>query len=438
MPDNSQKDFSKIVEVEIAENKMKAFLVVNEPDSEQSKSITPQDIYNIIDKAGVKSAIKQDMIQEIIDKKKWRESFVAAEGKYPIPGEDAKLEFCFPTEKSLKPKMNANGSIEYKEVSMVHSVEKDAVLIRKIPATLGSKGMDVLGNELPSVNGKDIELLPGQGTYRDPEDSSLIKAATDGVVFYHPKNHNIEVQQIYVVQDSVDYSTGNVRVKSSVEIRGNVKAGFTVTTPYNIEVKGLIEHATISCEGTLKVHAGITGDGKRLIKVGGDVHSGYIYNQHLKSGGSVYVYSEIRSATVESEDEVVVIKNNGVIIGGQITATNKISAAFIGSENYSPTVIEVGVNSKFKGELLRKETEKTALEKHMDDIRKKATLIVKTSKKGVENLRLNPLKMKWQKYSEQLERVKKETAELEETTESAESTDSEETAEASPNAEPAS
>ena len=71
MPDNSQKDFSKIVKVEIAEDKMEAFLVVNEPDSDQSKSITPQHIYNVIDEAGVKSAINQDIIQEIIDKKQW-------------------------------------------------------------------------------------------------------------------------------------------------------------------------------------------------------------------------------------------------------------------------------------------------------------------------------------------------------------------------------
>ena len=413
MPDSSQKDFSKIVKVEIAEDKMEAFLVVNEPDSDLSKSITPQHIYNAIDEAGVKSAINQEIIQEIIDKKQWGKSFVV-EGKYPIHGQDSKLEFSFPTEKSLKPKMREDGRVDYKEVSVVHGVEKDAVLVRKVPATLGSNGMDVLGNELPTVHGKNIEPIPGQGTYRDPEDSSLIRATTDGIVFYNLRNHNIEVQQLYVVQDSVDYSTGNVHVKSSVEIRGDVKPGFSVTTPYNIEVKGVVEHATISCDGTLKVQAGIAGDGKRLIKVGGDVHSGYIYNQLLKSGGSVYAYTEIRNANVESDDEVAVIKDNGVITGGQITAINKIRAAFIGNENYIPTVVQVGVNLKFKEELLSKEAEKAAVEKQIDDIREEVTVIVQKFSKEIQNLRLKPLQKKWKEYSEQLERLKKEIAELEE------------------------
>lgn len=414
MPDNSQKDFSKIVKVKIAKDKMKVFLVVNEPDSDQSKSITPQYIYNAIDEAGVKSTINQDIIQEIIDKKQWGKSFVVAEGKCPIHGKDGKLEFSFRTEKSFKPKMRVDGHVDYKEVSVIHSVEKDAVLVKKVPATLGSKGMDVLGNELPPVHGKNIEPIPGQETYEDPEDSSLIRATTDGIVFYNPRNHRIEVQQLYVVQDSVDYSTGNVHVKSSVEIRGDVRPGFSVTTPYNIEIKGVVENATITCDGTLKVQTGITGDGKQLIEVGGDVHSGYINNQLLKSGGSVYAYTEIRNANIESNDEVTVINNNGVIVGGQITAINKISAAFIGNENFIPTVVQVGVNLKLKEELLSKEAEKAAVEKQIDHARNKATVIIQEYPKEIQNLHLKPLQKKWKEYSEQLERLKKEIAELEE------------------------
>ncbi|GAG40034.1 unnamed protein product, partial [marine sediment metagenome] len=244
------------------------------------------------------------------------------------------------------------GHVDFKKIEVVHSVEKDDVLVIKTPVKLGANGMDVLGNEIPPMDSIDIELQPGQGTYRDKKDSLILRAATNGVVSYNPNNHTVEVHQVYVIQDSVDFSTGNVDVTCSVEIKGDVKEGFYVRTPYDIEVKGVVEDANISCKGNLKVHAGISGEGISIINVGGDIHTGYIYNQTLKCDGSVYVKSIIRTANVESNDEIVVTGARGVIMGGHITATNKISAEFIGNTNYIPTVIEVGVNSNLKEDFL--------------------------------------------------------------------------------------
>ena len=179
-----------------------------------------------------------------------------------------------------------------------------------------------------------------------------------------------------------------------------------------IEVKGVVEDANISCKGNLKVHAGISGEGISIINVGGDIHTGYIYNQTLKCDGSVYVKSIIRNANVESNDEIVVTGARGVIMGGHITATNKISAEFIGNTNYIPTVIEVGVNSNLKEDFLLKEAEKIALEKEMDEYKQRSSLIEKKSLKEAKDIRLDSFKKKWKEYSEQLERLKKETAEL--------------------------
>ena len=413
MADQPQEDFSKIVNVEITRDKMQAFLVVRAPDQDQAASLTHQDLSTIIHQAGVKYGVHQDVIQEVITEKKWGERVVVAEGTAAIPGEDAQLEFSFPTEKSLKPKRLENGQLDYKEVSVVHCVEKDAVLIKKIPATKGSNGTDVLGNELPPKDGHDVVPVPGEGTYRDPEDSSLIRAKTEGVVLYSPKSVTVEVQQVYVVRESLGYSTGNLHVTSSVDIRDDVKPGLTVETPYNIQVGGVVEHATISCGGTLVVRAGIIGGDEGLIQVGGDVHCGYIHNQVLKSDGSVYVSSEIRDAHIECQDEVMVTSSHGGISGGLITATNKVSAPTIGNVSYAPTVIEVGVNSKLKEEWLTKKTALAELESHIEDMRQKVTTIMQHASMGSEDSRLGAIKREWETNSEELERLTKEITELE-------------------------
>ena len=408
-----EKEFKDFVDVEIAEDKMKVYLVVNQPDDEQLEPLRSEDICSIIDEAGVKSSVNQNVIEEILEKKSWGKRFVVSEGQQLIPGEDAHLVFYFPTEKSLKPKLKSDGHVDYKEVSVVHSVEKDKPLVRKIPAQSGTPGADVFGNEVPTENVKDIGISAGIGTYKDPEDDSLVRAAMDGVVFYNPRIHNLEVHELYLIPESVDYSTGNVQVQSSVSVKGDVKPGFTVETPNNIEIKGVVEHATILCGGALKVHAGITGDGERPVTVGGDVHAGYVYNQSIESGGSVYVSREIRNATIQSVDEVAVLGHNGAIQGGKITAANTISAPFIGNENNIATVVEVGVNPMVKDELFDKQTEKTRVEEELDDIRQRAKMIVENSKQGVENIRLVALKTEWQEASKQYETVKKEVALLE-------------------------
>jgi len=417
MSDQPQEDFgnivSKIVNVEITGDKMQAVLVVRAPDQDQAASLTHQDLSTIIHQAGVKYGVHQDVLQEVITEKKWGERVVVAEGTAAIPGEDAQLEFSFATEKSLKPKRLEDGQLDYKEVSVVHCVEKDAVLIKKIPAIKGSNGTDVLGNELPPKDGKDVVPVPGEGTYRDPEDSLLIRAKTEGVVFYNPKTVTVEVQQVYVVRESLGYSTGNLHVTSSVEIRDDVKPGLTVETPYNIQVGGVVEHATISCGGTLVVRAGIAGDDKGLIQVGGDVHCGYIHNQVLKSDGSVYVSSEIRDAHIECQDEVMVTSIRGEISGGLITATNKVSAATIGNVSYAPTVIEVGVNSKLKEEWLTKKTAIAELESHIEDMRQKVTTTMQHASMGSEDSRLGAIKREWEINSEEMERLTKEITELE-------------------------
>jgi hypothetical protein len=414
MPDSPKNNFNEKIKVEITEKKMKVFLTINEPDPEEVSLITAEVIDEIIDKAGVKFGLKTNIIQEIIDSKRWREKIEIAEGVYPIQGNDAELEFYFQSDKSLRPQITEDGHVDYKEVHVVDSVEKGALLVKKNAATQGSPGMDVTGKEIPSKYGKDIDIIAGQGAYVDQDDKLLIRASIEGIVFFNHKINNIEVQQLFVVQNSVDYSTGNIHVKSSIEIKGDIKPGFSVTTPYDIQVKGVIEHATVSCEGSLKVKGGINGDGEQKLKVGGDIHTGYLSNYHVKCGGSVIVSTEIRNAYIECDDEIIITKNTGIIIGGKVTATNKITSPIIGNAFNIPTEIEVGVNLIFKERFLVKAAETISLQKQLEELKKKISLAAEIENNNVRVARLKILKDQWLQCNAQIEKVRKDSKELEE------------------------
>ena len=409
----NQKEISEFLLIEISDDKMSATLIINEPDPEIIKLITPLKILNILDRAGIKYGLKKDLIEKIINEQKWNEKFIIAEGKLPTAGDEAKLEFYFQTEKSLKPKIKEDGHVDYKEVCNVNSIEKDEPLLKKIPATKGNTGKNVEGNEIPAQMGKDIPLTASKGTYWDTNNPTLLKASEDGIVFYNNQKNTVEVHQVFVVQGSVNYSTGNINVKSSVDVKGDVKPGFTVITPYNLMVKGVVEHAKIACEGFLKVGAGIIGDDKEIINVGGDIHSGYINNQRIICSGSIYVSTEIRNAYIECENEITLTKANGIIIGGHITAANKITSGFIGNAYGVPTEIIVGINPKFRQKLFAKQEEKNATEKLLNEIIKKITYIAQHSPVSVLEARLSTHKKEWEECCKKFEDLKKEVAELE-------------------------
>jgi uncharacterized protein len=343
MAEKEQTSLASRIKVEVTDGNMKAFLEIKAPETEGAVPITSKDIEDILSEKKVAFGINNALIDEIIEGGKWGEKLLIAKGMYPPPGKDAKFRFYFPTDKSFKPQIKEDGHIDYHESSIVNSVTKDTVLAKKIPAKAGSIGMNVLGDELSSITGKDISIRLGTGVYHDSEDDNIIKASVDGVVFYDAARNYLEVKKSYLVEGSVDFSTGNINVKSSIEIKEDVNPGFSVRTLYDVQINGSVDKAVISCEGSLKVVKGIIGDGKQLISVGGDIHASYINGQNVVCKGSLYVSSEIRNSNIECGGEVVLVKNNGVILGGKVFATDKITTAVIGNKYYIPTEVEVGI-----------------------------------------------------------------------------------------------
>lgn len=412
MDEGSKLNIVKKARIVFEEKNMKAFLLLEETGDENNQ-LTRETIIELIERAGIEHGIKNELIGQIVEEKIREGKFLIAQGTPPIAGEDAKFDFNFNTDKSLKPKILEDGHIDYKDVSLVNSVNKDSILVKKIAAKPGVTGTDVLGKVIPAAKGRDFDIIAGQGTYKDPEDSSVIKSSLEGIIFYNEKKRSIEVQKLYLVPKSVDYSTGNIKVKSSVDIKGDIKPHFSVSTPYNVQVKGIVENATITCDGALSVAGGIIGDNKQWIQTGGDIHTAYINNQLIRCRGSVYVTSEIRNSIIECDDEVVMARENGVIIGGKITATNKVNAASIGNVYYVPTEIEVGVKLEFKEKFLEKEVEKKAMQKQIEEIQNQ----ISESENGlfdmVKTAYIESLILRGKECSERLERLRKKLTEIE-------------------------
>src|SRR2546423_13449308 len=89
----------------------------------------------------------------------------------------------------------------------------------------------------------------------------------------------MEVEEFYQVPGDVDYASGNIAFPKSVQVRGDVKAGFAVEAGGDVEIEGLVEDCSVKAKGKLLVKGGFTGQGKGMVQAGGGISLGYVGNQ---------------------------------------------------------------------------------------------------------------------------------------------------------------
>jgi uncharacterized protein (DUF342 family) len=147
------------------------------------------------------------------------------------------------------------------------------------------------------------------------------------------------VQEFYLVDGDVDYASGNIAFPKSVQVRGDVKAGFSVEAGGDLEIQGLVEDCMVKAQGQVLVRGGFTGQGKGLVEAGGEVSLGYVRNQAVRSEGPIRVGKEAVNSRLQSRQSVSV---NGLLAGGRVQARLAIECQVAGTETGTPTHLEAG------------------------------------------------------------------------------------------------
>ncbi len=262
-----------------------------------------------------------------------------AKGKEPVPGTDAGIEYFFDTEEHRRPQVREDGSVDYHKLTTINQCRKGDALARIIPEVPGIDGSDVFGKSIRAKEPKRAVLKFGRNISLS-EDRRTIHTMVDGHVTL--TEGKVFVSDVYAVND-VDVSTGNLEYEGSIQIHGNVTAGFEVKAGGNVVVEGLVENAKIVAGGNIVIAKGMNGASTGLLKAGGDVVVKFLENARVIAGG--YIHTEaILHSRVSAGSEVVVEGRKGLIVGGYVQAANRIEAKNIGASMGSPTVLEVGVN----------------------------------------------------------------------------------------------
>ncbi|MEE3234099.1 MAG: FapA family protein [Candidatus Latescibacterota bacterium] len=271
-------------------------------------------------------------------------------GDDAIPGTDTQIEYTFDPELHAG-KILSDGSIDFRERNSVIGVVSNQLLATVYPATEGLPKINVYGEEEPTTDGKNINYHAGQNVIVeniDNETSISYKAEIDGNV--HVSGKTLHVKPLYTVKGDVDYNTGNINSPVDVHVMGTVRSGFTIESGGSITVSGGVESGTkLIAQGDVLVSQGIVGEKTTVIARGllslGKVQTKFLQNASLLAQGDVDIGSYIYNSQVRSGGKVIVHSGagnrGGSIVGGEILASESITARLIGSATATNTTVGI-------------------------------------------------------------------------------------------------
>ncbi len=271
-----------------------------------------------------------------------------------IPAEKgcaARIELFF--DRDTRPgKLLNNGTMDYREIGKVKTVQKNQLLAVKFFPTRGKLGRDLMGNDIEAPKGDDIVLKALENV--------RVEMGKGKMLFYADLEGSVDmvgdtaigVKPVLNIETDVNFSTGNISFNGDVNVKGSVVSGFKICAKGNITIAGMVnQKVQLEADGNIMIRKGIIGlAGVRdtMILSKGDVIANYIQGATIEAGGDVIVDDYIINSIVNTKGKAILPSPfapslmKGSIFGSEIYGTKGIEANSIGSEMSTRTTIIVG------------------------------------------------------------------------------------------------
>nr|WP_282580140.1 FapA family protein [Natroniella sulfidigena] len=383
-PRKPELDRDAKVEIDTSPDQMKAFLSYYPPLGGDALSIT--DILKKLDEEGIVTGVKEEELKDKFNPEQKLEDFVIAVGKEPIPGEDGRIELKF----NLDQKENKvveldDGSVDFYNLNRIVNVKEGEVLATKIPAVEGKPGQKVTGEEIPPSPVERVELPQGENV-KTTQDGLALVAEIDGQVMQI--NDRINVLQVYTVEGDVDLTTGNIDFNGNVIVKGNIRDNMEIKAEGSIQVNGSVYSAKLEAEGQIIIQQGFIARNKGLLKAEGDIIVEFIENGIVEGAGNLVVNNAIMHSQIDVDQKITVTEKKGLIVGGEVRATQEIEANIIGSDLDATTKVSVGVSPELRDEFKSKEQLYVTKKERLDEIIKAISVLKKKDQLSDEKKRL--------------------------------------------------
>lgn len=325
--------------LEVSSDGLSAHVVFDHPEELENLQQTKDRIDKILSERHVAHGVLWEHVQEAVEKKILVSPVVVAKGLPPLPGKDALLEEKVALQKL--PDLNHPDL----DLTQISRVEKDQLIMLKIPASQGTPGRKVTGEDIPAPCGADAPLPEGEGTYI--KDGLELRAHTPGLVY--ESGGKVCVEHVLVIDGDVSAARGNISFPGKVLIRGSVKGSLKIEAEKDVLIKGNIEggHVT-SSRGSIRIEGGVKGAKKSILSAAVSIAAKFAEYAKIVAGKDVDLEESLFHTEVEAGEKISVRGGKGVIVGGKLKAGLHVEANVLGSRAYVFTEIQVATPEQRK------------------------------------------------------------------------------------------
>lgn len=385
----------------ISDDKMRAYVTVTKPNK-GGREMDLQDVKEIMENCGITFGFQEENVTKCLEEGTFNIPILAAEGRPPVNGQNAKIEYLVNVNKKVIPKyIGEDQSIDYKDLSIVENVVEGQKLARKVPATDGEIGRTVLGVKIETKAGKDIDIKEVLGDNVEmSDDGEYILSTINGQVVLRGKSLNVE--PVFEVSGDVGPETGNINFIGSVLVKGSVNDNYSIKAEGNIDVHGTVGKCDLEAKGDIMVKLGIQGNENSVVKAGGDVIAKFIQFSNVQAGNNVVVTEAILNSNIDSDNRIILIGKRASASGGRLRALREVNGKVLGSQAGTRTLIETGISPAKRRTIDDLDKEKEELDNSIEETERNIKSLEQAAKlKKLDDDKKEQL----QSYKEQLEQA---------------------------------
>ncbi|MCG9097357.1 DUF342 domain-containing protein [Laribacter hongkongensis] len=233
--------------------------------------------------------------------------------------------------------------VDYRAMGHLHLVDRGVQLMRRIPASQGVPGMNVLGQAVAAVPVPDLPFERGlSGVDVASNDPDVLVSTLAGAPSFLEKG--VKVLPVIEV-DEVGLDSGHIEFDGTLHVKGDIRAGMRVVAGGDVVVSGAIEAAEVRAGGNVSVKGGIIGklgsQDTALIRAGGSIEARFVEGARLSAETTVKAERGIQQSHVEAGHSILV-GNQGSLGGGQYSALRHVQAGVLGLPTGVATMVQVG------------------------------------------------------------------------------------------------
>ncbi|GMT41660.1 MAG: hypothetical protein IEMM0002_0071 [bacterium] len=214
------------------------------------------------------------------------------------------------------------------------------------------------------VNEDPVKICT-EGIRLNPGSPPAYVALINGFFIAH--GQKLKVSGLYEVFADINKKTGNISTKASVLVHGTVSQSVNISSDGDVEVRGLIEDATVRAAGNIVAKGGIAGNDIGSMIAGKSIYSQFIQNAGAEASGDILVDGPVMNSRIICGKKLT-IRKKGRLVGGTVRVMEGVEVERVGSESALPTEIELGSNpfskiimERAEEKLNKLETEKTTV-----------------------------------------------------------------------------